>query len=331
MSLLVVSQAQVSELLPMDECIGLMRDVFSALAKGDVQQPIRPIMKLPGGRGVLAMMPAYIRSPEIAATKVITVFPGNLGSPYDAHQGAVLLFAPDNGRLLAMLDASEVTAIRTAAATAVATDLLARDDACTLAILGSGIQARTHLQAIRSVRRITRTRVWSRTSERASTFANREAQRYNTVVEATASAEEAVRDADIICTATAARVPILHGSWVAGGSHINAIGSVSPSARELDTNAVLSSRMFVDCRESASNEAGDFLIPKLAGAVSESHIIGEIGDILLGRIVGRQTDAEITLFKSHGFAAQDAVVAHYVYKKALDMRVGTKLEFGGSR
>ena len=331
MSLLVISQAEIAELLSMAECIRLMRNAFESLANGDAVLPLRQIMKLPGRRGVLAMMPGYVSDPETIAAKVISFFPGNLGTPYDAHQGAVLLFDPKHGKLVGLLDASEITAIRTAAATAVATDLLARPDADVLAIIGSGVQARRHLDAMRVVRTIRRVRVWSRTPEHAQRFARREAQRFMIQIAVTETAEEAVRGADIVCTTTTASSPVVSGDWISEGTHINAVGSCSPTARELDTDAVVNSRMFVDWRESALNEAGDFLIPKQEGAVDDSHIVAEIGDVLVDRITGRSNVSEITLFKSLGIAIQDAVVAHHVHHMAREKRVGTTVEFGGSR
>jgi ornithine cyclodeaminase/alanine dehydrogenase-like protein (mu-crystallin family) len=331
MSLLVISQADVGELLSMEDCIGLMRDAFQALAKGDVVLPLRPVMMLPDRRGVLAMMPGYVADPETIAAKVLTFFPGNLDSPYDAHQGAVLLFDPKHGRLVGLLDASEITAIRTAAATAVATDLLARPDACDLAILGSGVQAHKHLDAMRAVRKISRVRVWSRTPEHAQRFARREAQRLMIQIKVTETAEEAVRGADIVCTTTTARNPIVFGDWISEGAHINAVGSCSPTARELDTSTIVRSRMFVDWRESTLKEAGDFLIPKQEGAVDDRHIVGEVGEVLLGRVEGRTSSSDVTLFKSLGVAIQDAVAAHYVHQKARDTRVGVRVDFGGAR
>ena len=331
MSLLVINQSEVSDLLSMDECIRLMRDAFVLVANGEVELPLRHIMRVPDRRAVMALMPGYVASPETVATKVITFYPDNLGTLYDAHQGAVLLFDPENGRLIALLDASEITAIRTAAASAVATDLLARPDAGDLALIGSGVQARTHLNAMRRVRKIRRVRIWSRTPEHARTFAHREAQRHMTQVDVMDTAEDAVSGADLVCTVTASRNPVASGEWIADGAHINAVGSCSPVMRELDTAAVVKSRLFVDWRESTLNEAGDFLIPKQEGAIDDGHIVGEIGQVELGMIDGRRSDAEITLFESLGVAIQDAVVAHHVYRKARKLRVGTKIELGGTR
>jgi ornithine cyclodeaminase len=331
MSLLVINQTEVGDLLSMDECIKLMRGAFESMATGDVVLPLRQVMKVPDRRGVLATMPGYVGSPETIAAKIISFYPGNLGTMYDAHQGAVLLFDPENGRLVALLDATEITAIRTAAASAVATDLLAKNAAGDLAILGSGVQARTHLEAMRRVRRIRRVRVWSRTLDHTKAFARREAQRLMTQVDVMDSARDAVEGADIVCTTTTARDPVALGDWISEGAHINAVGSCSPNARELDTSAVKKSRLFVDWRESTLKEAGDVLIPKREGAIDDSHIVGEVGQVLVGSSVGRTSDHEITLFKSLGIATQDAVVANWVYQKAREFRVGTKLDLGGAR
>jgi ornithine cyclodeaminase len=206
---------------------------------------------------------------------------------------------------LAIVDASEITAIRTAATSAVATKLLAREGASDLAILGSGVQARTHLEAMLLARRIQRVRLWSPNPDHARRFAERETQRHGIKVEAKGTAKEAVAEADIICTTTAAREPVLMGKWIAPGAHVNAVGSSVPFTRELDTAAVVKARLFVDRRESTVNEAGDFLFPKKEGAIGDDHIQGEIGEILLGQVVGRASAAEITLFKSLGLAVED--------------------------
>ncbi|MFQ5705164.1 MAG: ornithine cyclodeaminase family protein [Gemmatimonadales bacterium] len=331
MSLLVVSQADVVLLLPMNECIAVMRDVFVALARGDAVLPLRSMMALPDQRGVLALMPAYMTSTDTLAVKVITVLPSNLDTPFDSHQGAVLLFDSEDGRLMALLDASEITAIRTAATSALATALLAREDAHDLAILGSGVEARSHLNAMTTVRDVSRIRVWSRRSERAAAFAARESSQHGRNIAVCSNAEAAVRGADLICTTTAAPDPVLQGSWISPGAHINAVGAHTAATRELDTEAVVNSSLFVDNRESAFHEAGDFLIPKGEGAVTDKHIVGDLGDLLLNESPGRKSDDEITLFKSLGVAVQDVAAARHVYRRAIELGMGTQIEFGGLR
>jgi ornithine cyclodeaminase/alanine dehydrogenase-like protein (mu-crystallin family) len=331
MSVLIVSQSEVTRMLPMPECIEAMAEALMAVGRGEVVLPLRQVVPLPHHLGALASMPVYAESPRGMAVKVIAVFPGNHGTAFDSHQGAVLLFEGEHGSLQAILDASEVTAIRTAAVSGVATRLLAREDAGDLSILGSGVQARTHLAAMLAVRRIHRVRVWSPTPEKRERFAEREGRRHGITVEAVASAQEAVAEADLICTTTSSREPVLKGEWLAPGAHVNAVGSSIRSARELDTGAVMRSRLFVDRRESTLAEAGDFLFPKAEGAIGDDHIRGEIGEILLGRLRGRESDEEITLFKSLGIAVEDLAAAQLVYARAVEQGVGTWVELGGGR
>ena len=331
MKVLIVNSSEVRRLLPMDECIGVMADALAALSRGEAIVPLRPILWLPEKIGALGMMPGFLASAGALGVKVITVFQANHGTKYDSHQGAVLLFEAKHGRLLSIMDASSITAIRTAAVSGVATRLLARADARSLAILGSGVQARTHLDAMIHSRPIETVRVWSRDAGHARDFADRESRRHGIVVTAASSVKEAVRGADIICTTTSAREPILEGDWISAGAHINAVGSSVAFARELDSAAVRRARLYVDRRESALNEAGDFLLARNEGAVDDNHIVGEIGELLLGRIDGRRAPGEITLFKSLGLAVEDLAAANHIYRKAIDSDAGVSVELGGDR
>lgn len=331
MPMLVLSQTEVRELLPMDRCIELMAEALTGLSAGEAVNPLRHGIFLPDRSGLLGLMPGYTAEPAALGVKVIAVFPDNHGSELDSHQGIVALFDAQNGRPLAILEASEITAIRTAAASGLATRLLAREDASELAILGSGRQARTHLEAMAAVRPLNKVRVFSPHREHREGFAAEARRRSSLLVRAVDSAEEAVRGADIICTTTTSADPVVHGSWIHPGAHINAAGSSVASDRELDTASVLRARLFVDCRESTVNEAGDFLIPKKEGAVTDEHIQGELGEILLGSIQGRQSADEVTLFKSLGVAVEDLAAATYVYTEAKDRGVGTEVELGGTR
>lgn len=329
MPALVLSQSEVRKLLPMETCIGLMEQALATLSKGDAINPLRQGIRLPDGLGILGMMPGYMPTPHALGLKVVAVFPGNHGTEYDSHQGIVLLFDVENGSPIAILDASEVTAIRTAAATGVATKLLAREDAHQLAILGSGVQAGTHLEAMCIVRNIESVRVYSPNTKNRERFARNATERLRIPVTPAESAQEAVDQADIICTTTSAAEPILLGDWISPGCHINAVGSSIRSARELDTAAVVRSRLFVDRIESTVNEAGDFLFPKQEGALTDDHIVGEIGDILLGKLGGRETPDEITLFKSLGVAVEDLAAAYFVFHAAKRDGVGTWVDLGG--
>ena len=327
----ILTGHDVVRLLPMEACIAAMEDVLSSLARGQAIQPLRTILRLPEGKGAFGVMPGQVSKPDSFGLKVITVFPGNEGTKYDSHQGAVLLFEPQYGTLVAVMDAAAVTAIRTAAVSGVATRLLAREDADDLAILGSGVQARTHLEAVRAVRPIKRVRVWSRSEANGRAFAEWAGQRFGLTVEPMETARDAVAGADIVCTVTSSRVPILAGDWLAPGSHVNAVGSSNPAARELDADAVRRARMFVDRRESALAEAGDFLLAREEGAVKDDHILGEIGELLVGTRAGRETNAEITLFKSLGLAVEDVASAHVVWNEAERRNAGTVVELGGLR
>lgn len=331
MKILVVDQAAVTRLLPMDDCMAAMGEALAVLARGDAILPLRQVLRLPGGRGAFAAMPAYLGSSQSIGLKAITVFPGNHGTELDSHQGAVMLFEGERGRLLAVMDASSITAIRTAAVSGVATRLLAREDAGDLAILGTGVQARTHLEAMRIARALRRVRVFSRDPVRVRAFAERASARHGIAVEPAATAREAVEGADLICTVTSSTEPVLLGEWLAPGAHVNAVGASLPHCRELDTAAVARSRLFVDRRESALNEAGDVLIPRREGAIGDDHIQAELGEVVLGLHPGRRAGDEVTLFKSLGLAVEDVAAARLVYDNAARAGAGTWVELGGAR
>ncbi|HVT16977.1 MAG TPA: ornithine cyclodeaminase family protein [Thermoanaerobaculia bacterium] len=331
MPLVYLGRREVEELLPMGECIEVMAAIFGALARGETLQPLRSVVRLESCPGFLGLMPGQIgvqsvACDQIAGIKVLSIFPGNRAVGRESHQGAVLLFETASGCPLAYLDASAVTAIRTAAVSGLATRLLAGEEAGDLAILGAGTQARTHLEALAAVRPLRRVRVWSRKPESARAFAAAESARHGLPVEPAASVRQAVEGADLICTTTAAAEPILAGEWIAAGAHVNAVGACFAAARELDTAAVVRARLFVDSRESAVNESGDFLIPRREGAIGDTHIQGELGELVLGRVVGRRSPDEVTLFKSLGLAVEDLAASHHVYRKALARGSGIVLE-----
>jgi ornithine cyclodeaminase/alanine dehydrogenase-like protein (mu-crystallin family) len=330
MEVLVVSQREVPELLPMEECIDVMAEALAALTRGDAVMPLRGMAPLPDRAGVLAWMPSLLPAAGAMGIKVISVFP-NEGTELESHQGAVLLFEAERGRLLAIVDASEVTAIRTAAVSGLATRLLAREDADDLAILGSGTQARTHLEAMRVARDIRRVRVWSRNHEHAEIFAEDESRRHGISVEVSATARDAVEGAGVICTTTSATEPVLRGRWLSPGAHVNAVGFSGPTGRELDTEAVLGARLFADSRESILNEAGDFLIPRSEGVVGDQHVAGELGEVLLGKVEGRTSPEEITVFESLGLAVEDLAAVSHIYGRAQETGKGTRVELGGER
>ena len=313
MKLLVLNEHEVTSLLTMRECIGVMEEALADLARGKVTNPLRSMIRGEGTGGILGLMPAYRGDYGL---KEICVYPGNPAKGLDTHLGLVILHDGETGAPKAIMNASAITAIRTAAVSGVATKLLAREDAHVLAILGAGVQARTHLEAIPLVRDIKEVRIFSRSPEKARKLATGNRQLATSV-------EGAVRGADIIVTATSAKEPILKREWVAPGTHINAVGSSIKSTRELDSESVKAASLFVDRRESTVNESGDYLM----SGVGPDHIKAELGEILTGKAKGRTSKGEITLFKSLGLAVEDLASAQFLFDKAKRVGTGTWVEF----
>ena len=312
---LFVNKERIASLLPMDECIEVMEKMFRSLTAGECVQPLRSMMLLPDRSGLLGMMPGHAVKLGVMGIKVITVFHANKEAGLPSHQGVVMLFDAKHGQPLMFFDALEITAIRTAAASAVATKILSRENSSTLAIIGSGEQAKRHIDAMLLVRNIKQINLWSRNEKNANELVNIMSGEYNLPIRIKKTAADAVKHADIICTVTSSREPVVSGDWIANGTHINAVGSSQAATRELDTIAIMKSKLFTDCYESLFNEAGDFLIPKKEGAVSDAHLKAEIGEVLLGTKKGRENDEEITLYKSLGIAAEDIFSAFHIYQK----------------
>ena len=328
MDVIALSHAEVERLLPMGECIEAMEGALAALARGEAYNPLRSIVRAPQAKGLMGLMPAYRGGDDAGyGLKAVCVYPGNAEQGLDLHQGAVLLFSAETGELQAVLNASAVTAIRTAAVSAVATKLLAREDARELALVGAGIQARSHLEAMAEVRNFQRVRVASRRPERAREFADSMRGSFPFTIEPVSSNEQAVRDADVITTVTSAREPVIKRAWIAPGTHINAVGSSTPESRELDTATIADSTLFVDRWESTVNEAGDYRLAEKEGAIGPEHIRAEVGELLIGSKSGRSTPEEITLFRSLGLAIEDLVAAQHAYRRAIETGAGTRIPF----
>jgi len=323
MSVLILSEEDVQRLLPMNECIEVMESAFIALARGEVEQPLRTIFRPPQVKGVMALMPTF-RGGEnpLFGLKAICVFPGNAAIGKDAHQGSVILFDGTTGELRAIANASAITAIRTAAVSGLATRVLANQDASTLAVIGAGVQARAHLEAIACVRNLWRVFVAASHKDSAERFAQSMKSHVNCEIIPVANPEEAVREADIIVTVTTSREPVVRREWLKLGAHINAIGTFSPKARELDTATMAASTIFVDRRESAFKEAGDYLIAAAEGAIGPDSIRAELGEVLIGKHNGRTSSEEITVFKSLGLAMEDLAAAEHCYHKASAQNAG---------
>jgi ornithine cyclodeaminase len=310
-----ISKEKIASLLSMQECIEVMEKMFRSLTKGECTQPLRSIMWLPDKKGLLGTMPGYDAIDGVMGIKVISVFHANKDQGYPSHQGVVILFDSKHGQPLMIFDAAEITAIRTAAASAVATRLLSRKESEVLAIIGSGEQAQRHIESTLLVRNIKRINMWSRNEKNAADLAEKVSNRYNIEIVTSKNVEQALENADIICTVTSSSQPVVLGAWIKPGTHINAVGSSTPAARELDTEAVFKSKLYTDCYESILNEAGDFLIPKKEGAITDSHIRGDIGQVLLGMKKGRENNNEITIFKSLGIASEDIFSCWHIYQK----------------
>lgn len=324
--LVFLSAADVARVLPMSRCIDLMAETLASLQRGEAANPLRSIIRLPDEGQLFGLMPASLGAGRPFGVKSISVVPGNRAAGLESHQGHVLIYEPAHGQPVAAVDASAITAVRTAAVSGVATRLLARDDAHDLAILGSGTQARSHLEAMLAVRPLERVRAWSPTRASLEQFIEDARDRFGVAVDAAPSAEAAVSGADLVCTVTAAREPVLHGEWLAPGAHVNAVGSSTPSARELDAEAVRRARLFVDRRESTLKESGDVLGAIRDGAVGEHHIVAEIGELLADGVPGRTAAEEVTLFKSLGLAVEDIAAAAEAARLARERGVGTYLK-----
>jgi ornithine cyclodeaminase/alanine dehydrogenase-like protein (mu-crystallin family) len=343
MQLLVLSAAAVRSVLGYAECAEAMRSVLAARARGEVFQPLRTILKPPGAAGLMAFMPSYQSGQDAGyGLKAICVTPANPVAGLDSHQGIVLLSSPDTGQPVAVLNASAVTEIRTAAVSAVATALLARADADVLAIIGTGVQARAHLEAISATRPLAEVRVAGRTLERAAKFAADAMAGHSSAVPVIGcgSVKEAVAGAGIIVTVTNSPEPVLRRQWLAPGVHINAVGACLPHARELDTATVADAALFADSRESVLAESGDYLLAAADGAIGPDHIRAEIGDLLAERHQsgrgagpghdpsdGRRGDDEITVFDSLGLAVEDLAAGIVAYRTAREQGTGVWVDF----
>jgi alanine dehydrogenase len=308
----------------MPDLIESMRAVLAEYSAGRAQQPLRTVLELGEGRSFFGIMPASLGEPRAVGTKLVTVFPSNHEKGLPSHLATIVLLDPDSGGLLGLLDGRYITEARTAAVSAVSADVLALPGAGTLAIIGSGVQARSHLEALASVRRLSEVRVWSPTESHRAAFvraASRDGLRIRTAV----SAQEAVDGADLIVVATASTEPVLESAWVADGAHICAVGACRPTHRELDAALVARSRLFVDSTIGALAEAGDVVLAIRDGAITATHIAGELGALVSGAVQGRQSPGQVTLFKSLGMAVEDVAAAGLAYTRARTRGLGIEL------
>ena len=322
----LITRSEVERLLPVGACVDVMRRAMMATSARYVTLPIRQFMPVPGAPGKLAIMPGTMGDPACFGIKLVCKYDRPHGDPLGTHLGMVMLFDSAKGVPLAMIEGSSLTAIRTAAASALATDVLARKNAARLAIIGNGEQAARHVHAMRAVRDIAEVTVWGRDPARALGFAAEMAAETGLPVTAATSAAAAIAGADIVCTTTSAKEPVLAGSALEPGMHINLVGSAIPSAAEVDAEAVQRARFYVDYREAAMAAAGELLKAIASGAVTQDHIAGEIGEVLLGQAEGRRSADDITIYKSLGVASQDLAAAHAIWQQAEHENAGQSFE-----
>lgn len=319
----VIERSDLAALLSLDQCIEVIDACMRQVSLGSVELPLRWGVPV-GKQGAMGMMPGYLGEPACFGIKLVSLFPDNPAHGFSSHAGLVVLFEPEFGQPIALMDAGYLTALRTAAASAVATRALARVSASTVAILGTGEQAQFHAKAMLAVRDVRHMKIYGRTPDKARALVDElRPQLPGVAVKAAASVAAAIKQADIICTATAANEPILFGDDVPVGCHVNAVGASNPASCEIDVGAVTRSRYYVDYRPSALAQAAELIKAIDQGRITETDICGEIGEVLLGQCPGRQTDREITFYRSLGVAAQDLAAAHYIYEKATELDVGS--------
>lgn len=316
MNVPVLDSDTVFRTLPMLACIDLMAATQAAVSRGDIELPLRSMLTVADGAGYFGVMPGEIGADGVFGAKLVTLFPDNPSRGIPAVQGYILLFNRADGASLAFVEAASVTALRTAAASAAATRVLAREDASTLAVLGCGVLAATHLEAMLAVRPVRDVWIWGRDFEKATAFAERHANQGGARVQAVADAAEAVTDAHLVCTVTGSHTPILRGDWLSPGAHVNLVGAHNPATREADGVVLERGRVYTEITEFALAEAGDLLLAVEEGHFALDDIVGEIGQAIDGTIPGRRDDDEITLYKSLGNPAQDLAAAQAVYRRA---------------
>lgn len=322
MPLQIINDDTVKKYLPMAACIDLMAETMVKIFSKQTRIPQRTFVPLPAETGVFAIMPGTSTNPALFGAKLVSYIPENVAADIPAIQGVIVLFEATHGRAVAVVDAIAVTAVRTAAASGMATRALARQNAQTLVLLGYGAQASYHLDAMLAVRPIERVIVWGRSLDKAGAFAAKHGKRVKLPIEASADVRGAVEQADIICTVTSSPKPILKGAWIAPGTHLNLVGAFTPTTREVDTECILRASLFVEIREFALQEAGEIIIPLNAGYIDEKHIKGEIAQVITREIDGRKDAHDITCYKSLGNTAQDIAAAYHVYQQIVNSKPG---------
>ena len=323
---LLLNEAEVKSLLSMEDLIGAMERALVEFSARRVQQPVRTVLPVGNDKAFFGVMPAYVPSLPALGTKMVTVFAGNATRGLPTHLATISLLDPATGAIFALLDGRYITEARTAAVSAVSVRHLAKRGASRLAIIGTGVQARSHLEALARVLDLTGVRIWSRSAERRDGFVQEMQPHTRAPITAARDARDAVTDADVVVLVTASREPVVHGEWIRPGTHVCSVGACRPDQREMDTGLLRRARLFVDSRDAALVEAGDILLPIAEGAIAADHIAGELGEVVAGARQGRGSDQEVTIFKSLGMAVEDVAAAHLAVERARARGVGRMVE-----
>jgi alanine dehydrogenase len=321
----LLTEQHVHSLLPMGDLIAAMESALAKFSNREVLQPVRTVLMVGPTKAYFGVMPAYVPSPASLGAKLVTVFGENHNKNLPSHLATILLLDPDTGSLQAIMDGRYITEARTAAVSAVSTRFLAKAEASTLAIIGSGVQARSHLEAYQHVRQLKQVRIWSPTERSREQFVDDMSRKVPVPIVASDSAEAAVRGADLIVLVTSSKTPVIEDAWVAAGAHVVCVGACRPDQQEMPPALVARGRLYVDSKAAAVVESGDVVMNVKSGLFDDSHIRGEIGELVLGRVEGRTTADEITIFKSLGMAVEDVVAADLVFRRAAESGAGTEL------
>ena len=334
----LLTEQQAHSLLPMNDLIAAMESALAKFSAREVLQPVRTVLTVGPTKAYFGLMPAYVPAPALGprdadsaswggsmGAKLVTVFGENHKKNLPSHLATILLLDPDTGMLQAIVDGRYITEARTAAVSAVSTRFLANPGASTLAIIGSGVQARSHLEAYQHVRQLKEVRIWSPNARSRQTFVDDMSPSVNIPIRAADSAEQAVRGADLIVLVTSSPTPVIEDAWVGDGAHVVCVGACRPTQQEMPPQLVKRSRVYVDSRDAAVVESGDIVMNIAAGLFDQSHIRGEMGELVLGRVEGRTSPSEVTVFKSLGMAVEDVVAADLVFRRAVERGAGTEL------
>jgi alanine dehydrogenase len=320
--MLVLSELDVKKLIDIPELIEVLEAAHAELSTGKAVMPVRLVVPLPKIQGRITSMPAYLSEANALGMKVVTYFQDNPKRGLPAILATIMLYDTETGKISAIMDGSYITAIRTACASAMATKALANPETPVMGILGAGVQARAHIEALSRVRTITNIKIYSPSGQSARKLKEEIEAESGVKIDPVDSAEKAVQEVDLLVTVTTAKEPILKAGWLKPGVHINAVGSHRPDLREIDGETLKRATVFVDSREAIMAECGDILLAIKEGAITADHIAGEIGEVLSGKLTGRTSGEEITLYKSVGVAVQDVATARLVYRKALEKAMG---------